>query len=149
MSQAKVDKRKYEKIHRKEIERKKKIKTLVTCVVTALVIGAIVGVPLGIRYYKEQPKFVGDSTVDTFISNYIDNNHAEDIAGLGSTEDASEETAQDESDALQDAVEEAVGEELDAVDSENVDELIGSGDEETSSEENTSEESTSEEEDKK
>ena len=39
MSQAKVDKRKYEKVHRKEIEKKRKIKTAVICIVVALAVG--------------------------------------------------------------------------------------------------------------
>ena len=105
MSQAKVDKRKYEKKHRKEIEKKRKIRMAVKCVTAALVIGAIIGVPMGIKIYKEQPKFVGDSTLEAFIGNYIDENHASDIAVLSQSTESTE--AQNAEDAISDAIEDA------------------------------------------
>ena len=42
MSQSKVDKKKYEKKHRKEILRKQKIKKIIAITVTIVVIAAIV-----------------------------------------------------------------------------------------------------------
>ncbi len=111
MSQAKVDKRKYEKVHRKEIERKRKIATAVKCVVAALIIGAIIGIPTGIRIYREMPKFVGDATLASFIGNYIDENYASDIEVLNSSEDTADTTeSTDPVDAVSDAIEKATGE---------------------------------------
>lgn len=131
MSQEKVDKRKYEKYHRKEIERKKKIKTAAVCIVTALIVGAVVGVPLGIKIYKEQPKFVGDSTLEAFVGNYIDENHAEDVEVLNKTTEETDSTeTSDVEDAVKEAVEEASGQELEEVDEDNVEEVLGTGSEE-------------------
>lgn len=124
MSQEKVDKRKYEKKHRKEIERKKKIKFTIKCTVAAVILGAAIGVPAGIKIYKSQPKFVGDSTLETYIANYIDNNYAQEISGLGSEETATDEAAETE-DALTNAVEEAVGSDVEIVDEDNVDDILG------------------------
>lgn len=111
MSQAKVDKRKYEKIHRKEIEKKRKIRIAVHCVIAALILGVIIGVPLGIRIYRSIPKFVGDSTLEAFVSTYIDDNYAADIAVLDSKSDStgSADTTeeQDPVDVISDAINEA------------------------------------------
>ena len=127
MSQAKVDKRKYEKVHRKEIEKKRKIKTTVKCITAALIIGAIIGVPTAYNIYKSIPKFVGDSTLEAFVSDYIDTNHASDIAVLkeDDTTEATTESTEIE-DVIQDAVEEATGKETEKVDAENVDEVLES-----------------------
>ncbi len=132
MSQEKVDKRKYEKQHRKEIERKRKVRLTVKCIIVALIIGAAVGVPTGIKIYKNQPKFVGDSTVEAYIGNYIDENYASEISGLGTTEATTEsETTEDE---VTKAVEDAVGSDVDTVNEDNVDEVLGTDTEESSSE---------------
>lgn len=131
MSQAKVEKRKYEKHHRKEIERKKRIKTATTCISIAVVIGLMIGIPLGIGYYRSIPKFVGDNTLKAFVANYIDENHAEDIAVLGtaSTEETSAEDEAEASDSVEDmvkdAVEDASGAEVEEVNEENADEVLG------------------------
>ena len=132
MSQEKVDKRKYEKQHRKEIERKRKVRLAVKCIIVALIIGAAVGVPTGIKIYKNQPKFVGDSTVEAYIGNYIDENYASEISGLGITEATTEsETTEDE---VTKAVEDAVGSDVETVNEDNVDEVLGTDTEESSSE---------------
>ncbi len=132
MSQEKVDKRKYEKQHRKEIERKRKVRLTVKCIIVALIIGAAVGVPTGIKIYKNQPKFVGDSTVEAYIGNYIDENYASEISGLGTTEATTEsETTEDE---VTKAVEDAVGSDAETVNEDNVDEVLGTDTEESSSE---------------
>ena len=52
MSQEKVEKRKYEKLHRKEIEKKRKIKKALGVLAAILVLGIIVGFPLGLQYYN-------------------------------------------------------------------------------------------------
>ena len=100
MSQEKVDRRKYEKHNRKKLERQRKIKFTIKCVVAAVGIGAIIGVPLGINYYRSIPKFVGDSTVESFISEYIDDEHAADVPDFADseedTEEASDETSEEE-----------------------------------------------------
>lgn len=132
MSQEKVDKRKYEKQHRKEIERKRKVRLTVKCIIVALIIGVAVGVPTGIKIYKNQPKFVGDSTVEAYIGNYIDENYASEISGLGTTEATTEsETTEDE---VTKAVEDAVGSDVETVNEDNVDEVLGTDTEESSSE---------------
>lgn len=132
MSQEKVDKRKYEKQHRKEIERKRKVRLTMKCIIVALIIGAAVGVPTGIKIYKNQPKFVGDSTVEAYIGNYIDENYASEISGLGTTEATTEsETTEDE---VTKAVEDAVGSDVETVNEDNVDEVLGTDTEESSSE---------------
>ncbi|MBO5087474.1 MAG: hypothetical protein J6C01_02275 [Lachnospiraceae bacterium] len=118
MSQAKVDKRKYEKVHRKEIEKKRKIKTAVICIVVALAIGAFVGVPVGISIYKSIPKFVGDSSLGAFITTYIDDNYSAELESFGTTTEAAETTeAEDE---VEQAVEDALGAELESVDVEDL-----------------------------
>lgn len=124
MSQEKVEKRKYEKKNRKKIERQKKIKGMVKCLTTALVIGALVGIPLGIKIYKSQPTFVGDSVLSAYVGNYIDEHYAAEVSGLGTenAEDTEEATSEDE---VTKAVEEAVGEDLETVDSSNIDEVLG------------------------
>lgn len=150
MSQAKVDKRKYEKVHRKEIERKKKIATAVKCVVAALIIGAIIGIPTGIRIYREMPKFVGDSTLEAFIGTYIDDNYASDVASLGdaasedSEEDASTESSEDAAvEEVKDALEQAakeVSEEDEAANKESVSEESDTSEDSTTTEASEAEE---------
>ncbi len=120
MSQAKVDKRKYEKKHRKEIERKRKVRLAVKCIVAALIVGAVVGVPAGISIYKSIPKFVGDSTLQAFVSNYIDDNYSSDLA-VFDTEDTTEISDTTESE-IEQAVEEAAGVELESLDAEDLEE---------------------------
>lgn len=93
MSQEKVDRRKYEKKNRKKLEKQRKVKTALKCIAAAIVVGAIFGVPLGIRIYKEQPKFVGDSVLSAYISNYIDENHAADVPSFSDKEDAVKDAA--------------------------------------------------------
>lgn len=132
MSQEKVDKRKYEKHHRKEIERKKKIKTAVTCISAALIVGAVVGIPLGIKIYKEQPKFVGDSTLKAFVANYIDESYSEDVELVKKKAEETEATETTEvEDVVKEAVEEASGQEVEEVDADNVEEVLGTDSEET------------------
>ena len=94
MSQAKVDKRKYEKVHRKEIEKKRKVRFAVKCIVAALIIGAVIGVPTGYSIYKSIPRYVGDSTLEAFIGTYIDDNYASDIAVLKDAESTEEATTE-------------------------------------------------------
>ena len=63
MSQSKVDKKKYEKKHRKEILRKQKIKKVIAITVTIVVIAAIVGSVAGVKIYKAIPKYVDASSL--------------------------------------------------------------------------------------
>lgn len=115
MSQAKVDKRKYEKIHRKEIEKKRKMNFAVKCIGTALVIGVVFGVPAGISIYRNMPQFVGDATLESYVGNYIQDNYAEEISSLysadteGATESTTEASTEIE-DVIEDAIEDAVTE---------------------------------------
>lgn len=135
MSQKKVDERKYLKKHRKEIERKKKTKTIVTCVVICLLLGAAIGVPTGINIYKKMPKFVGDATLSSFVANYIDENYSEEVDIVNAiAENQDEETT--ETNEYESAVEDALGEDVEVVDEDNIDEVLGS-DEETETEEDS------------
>lgn len=79
MSQAKVDQRKYEKKHRKELERKRKISTAVKCIVVALILGVVIGIPAGLSIYNSIPKYVGDSSLEAFITTYFNDNYASDM----------------------------------------------------------------------
>lgn len=112
MSQAKVDKRKYEKKNRKKLEKQRKIRFAVKCVVAALIIGAIIGVPTGINIYRNMPRFVGDATLAAFVGNYIDESHADDVpdfeALMGSQEDG-ESDSDPAIDKAVKAIQEAVG----------------------------------------
>lgn len=128
MSQAKVDKRKYEKKNRKEIERQRKVKLTVKCVTAALIVGAIIGIPFGYKIYKSMPKYVGDATVSSFINNYIDKNHAEELTVFQSMNETTEEATTE--DDVTKAIEDASGKDLEKVDAENVDEVLGNTSEE-------------------
>lgn len=125
MSQEKVDKRKYEKKNRKKLEKQRKIRTTVKCVTAALIIGAIVGVPLGIKIYKEQPKMIGDSVLEAFIGTYIDENYATEISMLDNKTE--ESTSEDE---VTKAIEDASGNNLEKVDTDDVEDMLESGSEE-------------------
>lgn len=128
MSQAKVDKRKYEKKNRKEIERQRKVKLTIKCVTTALVVGAVVGIPFGFKIYKNMPKYVGDATVSSFINNYIDEHHAEELTVFQSMNEKAEEATTE--DDVTKAIEDASGKDLEKVDAEDVDEVLGNTSEE-------------------
>lgn len=117
MSQAKVEKRKYEKKHRKELERKRKIKLLTKCVLWSLVIGSVIGVPLALNYYKSIPKFVGDATLKAFVENYIDTNHSAEVELLNAKAKTTESQ-------VKDAIDEAVGQELKEVKEDEVEEVL-------------------------
>lgn len=67
MSQSKVDQRKYEKKHRKEIMRKQKIKKVAAITATIVVIAAIVGSVVGVKIYKAIPKYVSASGLNSVI----------------------------------------------------------------------------------
>lgn len=108
MSQEKVDRRKYVKKNRKKLEKQRKIKTALKCIAVAIITGAIFGVPLGIRIYKAQPKFVGDSVLSGYVSNYIDENHAADVPSFTSEEDAVKDAATKATEEASDTQDEAV-----------------------------------------
>lgn len=52
MSQEKVDKRKYEKEHREQIERKRKLKHRLSIAGTIVVMLIIIGFPIGYHFYS-------------------------------------------------------------------------------------------------
>ena len=97
MSQAKVDKRKYEKKNRKQLEKKRKARFAAKCIVAALIIGAIVGVPVGVNIYRSIPKFIGDSTLSAFVGEYIDDNHSSEVDTVKAIEAASAAKKEEES----------------------------------------------------
>ena len=65
-----------------------------------------------------------------YVGNYIDENYASDIAGLGNEESTTEETE----DEVTKAVEDATGAQLESVDEENIDDVLGDDTENDSSE---------------
>lgn len=71
MSQEKVDKRKYEKYHRKEIQRKQKIKTTILAVIGVLVLGTAIGIPLGYKIYESIPKTISPTVYNAWVSTYM------------------------------------------------------------------------------
>ena len=133
MSQEKVDRKKYEKKNRKKLEKQRKIKTTLKCVTAALILGAIIGVPLGIKIYKAQPKFVGDSVLANYVGTYIDENHAADVPSFSSEEDMVE-------DAATKAIEEVVGSESEDTDEGDTEETTESDSEESSESSESTEE---------
>lgn len=115
MSQEKVDKRKYEKLHRKEIEKKRKLKFAAKCIVVALIIGAAIGIPVGQSIYKSIPKYVGDSSLEAFVGNYMDDNYSSEMSVLSQEDEATTESTEAENE-VEEAVKEATGTELESVD---------------------------------
>lgn len=93
MSQAKVDQRKYQKKHRKEIERKKKISTAIKCIVAALILGVFIGIPAGLSIYKSIPRYVGDSSLESFVKTYFTDTYSEDLKVLEERLTTSKENA--------------------------------------------------------
>ena len=90
MSQSKVDQRKYEKKHRKEIMRKQKIKKVAAITATIVVIAAIVGSVVGVKIYKAIPKYVSASGPNGVIDDTWEKNYGSLYTATAS--DAEEET---------------------------------------------------------
>lgn len=67
MSQSKVDQKKYEKKHRKEILRKQKIKKNLAIASAIVVIAAILGSVIGVQVYRVIPKYVKADSLNEFI----------------------------------------------------------------------------------
>ncbi len=90
MSQEKVDKRKYEKQHRKEIEKKNKIKRNVSVVAIIVVLLAIIATPFGYSIYKSNQK---DKESQALYQDFL-----EQLATYSATdtEDASEDDSDTE-----------------------------------------------------
>ncbi|MDE5965782.1 MAG: hypothetical protein K2G89_03020 [Lachnospiraceae bacterium] len=113
MSQEKVDKRKYEKYHRKEIQKKQKRKAMIATVVFVLVAGTAIGIPLGYKIYDMIPKKVSANEVvyNAWVSNYIqqmdgypfvpdttEDNTENNTEENGTTGEASDNSAEEASD---------------------------------------------------
>ena len=101
MSQSKVDKKKYEKKHRKEILRKQKIKKITAITVTIVVIAAIVGSVAGVKIYKAIPKYVDASSLSYVDKTWKDSGYdtlfsatASDAEDTADTTEAAEDTAE-------------------------------------------------------
>lgn len=92
MSQQKVDKKKYEKYHRKEMLKKKKIKTVCGIIIACIVIGTAIGVPLGYKIYKSIPKKIESGNLETWVSHYMQNMDGYPFV-TPTTEEASSEDA--------------------------------------------------------
>ncbi len=121
MSQKKVDQRKYEKYHRKEIQKKERMKTLAGVIIATAIIGIIIGFPLGRFIYNQIPKYVSPNTLDSWVSAYVSDKEGypfvpattEDTTGEDSTgndtssEAADDTTATDKIDTTEDVTSEA------------------------------------------
>lgn len=138
MSQEKVDKKKYQKKHRKDIERKKRVKLIVKCIVICLILGAAIGIPTGINIYKKMPKIVGDSSLKSYVGDYIDENYSDevDLVNAIAEKNATEESTEDSTQAndATSAVEEALGGNAEVIDKDNAEELLNTDSEESSTE---------------
>ncbi len=73
MSQEKVDKRKYEKYHRKEIQKKQRRKAMLGSIVFVLILGTAIGIPLGYKIYDSIPKKISSLVFNAWVSNYVKN----------------------------------------------------------------------------
>lgn len=96
MSQSKVDQRKYEKKHRKEILRKQKIKKVAAVTATIVVIAAIVGSIAGVKIYKAIPKYVEASGLNSYIDKAYSESGYDSLFPATST-DADDTTDSEES----------------------------------------------------
>ena len=95
MSQSKVDQRKYEKKHRKEILRKQKVKKVLAVTITIVVIAGIVGSIAGVKIYKAIPKYVEASSLNSYIDKaYSDLGYDSLLPATGT--DAEKDTADSE-----------------------------------------------------
>ena len=101
MSQSKVDQKKYEKKHRKEILRKQKIKKITAITVTIVVIAAIIGSVAGVKIYKAIPKYVDASS----LSEYVDETWKDN--GYDTLFSATASDAEDTTEATEDTTEAA------------------------------------------
>lgn len=98
MSQSKVDQRKYEKKHRKEILRKQKVKKVLAVTITIVVIA-------GVKIYKAIPKYVEASSLNSYIDKaYSDLGYDSLLPATGT--DASEEDTTDSEEAADSTSEE-------------------------------------------
>lgn len=98
MSQSKVDQRKYEKKHRKEILRKQKIKKVIAVTATIVVIAAIVGSVVGVKIYKAIPKYVAASGLSSTVDKAWEDNGYDSLFTATSS-DAEETTSADSTEA--------------------------------------------------
>ena len=109
MSQSKVDKKKYEKKHRKEILRKQKIKKIIAITVTIVVIAAIEGSIAGVKIYKAIPKYVEASDLNSYIDKaYSDSGYdslfpATDTDAAENDDSSEEDTTAEEDTSAEDA----------------------------------------------
>ncbi len=105
MSQSKVDQRKYEKKHRKEILRKQKVKKVLAVTITIVVIAGIVGSIAGVKIYKAIPKYVEASSLNSYIDKaYSDLGYDSLLPATGT--DASEKDTTDSEEAADSTSEE-------------------------------------------
>ena len=98
MSQSKVDQRKYEKKHRKEILRKQKVKKVLAVTITIVVIAGIVGSIAGVKIYKAIPKYVEASSLNSYIDKaYSDLGYDSLLPATGTdAEKAADSTSEDD-----------------------------------------------------
>ena len=135
MSQEKVDKRKYEKYHRKEIQRKQKIKATIGAVIFVLILGTAIGIPLGYKIYDSIPKKISSLTFNAWVSSYV-----KDIEGYPFVIEQEDNT--DEDSTGEDATgQDSTGE--DATDQDNTGEDVDSKEDSKESSENTASEEAS------
>ena len=135
MSQEKVDKRKYEKYHRKEIQRKQKIKATIGAVIFVLILGTAIGIPLGYKIYDSIPKKISSLTFNAWVSSYV-----KDIEGYPFVIEQEDNT--DEDSTGEDATgQDSTGE--DATDQDSTGEDVDSKEDSKESSENTASEEAS------
>ncbi len=105
MSQEKVDKKKYEKKHRKEIEKKNKLKKNISIAAIIIVLLAIVATPFGYTIYNNNKKDKENQAMQQELSDWLATYTAtedESSEGDSDTEEATDtESASEESDTTE------------------------------------------------
>ena len=96
MSQEKVDKKKYEKQHRKEIERKNKIAKITSVVGVSVLIIALIAAPIAISVINKN-KAANANKTDPMLEEFMNSlstYEATTEAGSDSTDDTEEATTE-------------------------------------------------------
>lgn len=92
MSQEKVEKRKYEKKHRAEIQKKNRRKKILGWSIFGVLVGCIIGGTAGVKIYEAIPKYVEAEKLNAYVSQvWAENGYGDYFTDTASDTDAEEE----------------------------------------------------------